>query len=101
MIDEYSVLFISWNKRLYSPQLPVRFVQFLASPSEETYFLMIPRFMFIIFCLLFLYFLKFISAAVIGPGVSYGTWNSPSISFFANKYDCAINSEQQEKTTRL
>ena len=57
--------------------------------------------MFIIFCLLFLCFLKFVFYPItvsvlyiVVPGVSYGTWNSNSVTFFAGKHDCTINKDK-------
>ena len=49
---------------------------------------MVPLFMFIIFCLLFLCFLKFtFPPSTIVPGLPYDTWNFPSVTFFVNKHD--------------
>ena len=63
---------------------------------------MAPPSMFFIFCLLLLCFLKVAffptyCKYVIVSGVSYGTWNSLSIAFFANKHDYGINKEWQEE----
>ena len=65
---------------------------------------MVPSFMFIIFCLLFLCFLKFEfffkhSINVIEAGASYATWNSSSVTFFANKHDHTINKEWWQEAT--
>ena len=60
---------------------------------------MVPPFMFIIVCLLFLCFLEFafisqvLQMYYIAPDVSYGSWNSLSITSFANKHDNTINNE--------
>ena len=96
------------NKRLYEyyPQPPVRFVPILANCSEPTYFFNYPSFMILTppFCLLFACFLQFVFFSkyfkyVVLLGVSYRTWNSTSVTFFANKDDYSINKEWRQKMT--
>ena len=36
---------------------------------------------------------------VIVPDISYGTWDSLSVTFFANKHDCITNKEWQQEAT--
>ena len=73
--------------------LPCSFCSlFSKSLQRNVLFPMIPPFMFIIFCLLFFCFLMFLFLPkyckyVMVPGVSYGTWNSLSVTLFANKHD--------------
>ena len=62
--------------------------------------------MFIKFCLFSYCFLKFVffrkcCKYVIVPGVSYGTWNSPFVTFFANKHDYTINKKWRQETTSV
>ena len=33
------------------------------------------------------------------PHVSYGTWNSPSVTFLANEHDYTINKEWRKEVT--
>ena len=60
--------------------------------------------MFIIFCLLFLCLLKFLfflkyCKYVIVSGVSYGGWNSLSVTLFANKHGYTNSKEWRQKAT--
>ena len=62
--------------------------------------------MFIIFCLLFLPFLKFVLSTkyykyVIVPDVSCGTWNSVLVTLFANKHDYTVNKLWRKKVVSL
>ena len=56
------------------------------------------------FCLLFACFLQFVFFSkyfkyVVLLGVSYRTWNSTLVTFFANKDDYSINKEWRQKMT--
>ena len=58
----------------------------------------------VMFCLLFICLLKIVffplyTKYVIIPGVSYSTWDSASVTLFANKHDYAITKEWGEEAT--
>ena len=83
-------------------QRPVWFVDFLANPSEQTYFFNGPSlYVFYILLVISLFFKVCIFPTyckyVIVSGVTYGTWNSLSKALFANKHNYAINKEWREE----
>ena len=61
-------------------------------------------FIFIIFCLLFFrslkcsFFPKYYKYVIV-RGISYGTWNSPSVTFLANIHDYPTNKEWRQEAT--
>ena len=84
---------------LFNASTPCLFLlTFYEISSNIRSFSMVYFFMIIIFCLQFLWFLKFVFLPryrkyFIVPSVSYDTWNSLSVTFFANELDYAINKE--------
>ena len=100
MSKYFRLLFIFLSKCFYKYYLNALlvFVDFLWNLFEHTFFFNGLFFMIIIFCLQFLWFLKFVflpryRKCFIVPSVSYDTWNSLSVTFFANELDYAINKE--------
>ena len=83
---------------------PSCFVHFLSHHFVQTYSFIGLLFTFIIFCQLCLCFLNFAFSPkywkyVTVSGVSYCTWNSPSVIFLANIHNYTINKDWRQKTT--
>ena len=76
----------------YYPQRTVGSVLFLANPVRQMYFFNSPSVYVYYLVLVIFSFLKFAFSpeyckCAIVTGVSYGTWNSRSVTFFENKHD--------------
>ena len=81
------------NKRLYEfyPQRHLRFVDFIPNLSEQIYFFNGPSlyiyYLLLVISLIFevcIFFHKYCKYVIV-PDILFGTWNSLSVTLFANK----------------